>query len=88
MTIDVVVDVECKETAMTWRKVKVKVDTTAVEPDCDKLVAYIRSSPEIADICHTYLAGADELNFMVHNIDDAVDAIANDHELRQSISVE
>ena len=74
--IDVVVDIECKKTGMTWQNVKVKVDTAAVEPDCDKLVAYIRSSPEIASICHTYLIGADELDFMVHNIDYAVDAIA------------
>ena len=80
MIIDVVVDVECKETSMTQRKVKVKVDTTAVKPDCDKLVAYIRSSPEIADICHTYLIEADKLDFIVHNIDDAVEAIAKSKE--------
>ncbi len=76
MIIDVVVDAECEETGMTWRKVNVKVDTAVVEPDCDKLVACIRSSPEIADICHTYLTGVNELDFIVHNIDDAVEAIA------------
>ena len=81
MIIDVVVDVECKETSMIWRKVKVKVDTIAVKPDCDKLIAYIRRSPEIADICHMYLIGADELDFIVHNIDDAVNVIAKSKDL-------
>lgn len=75
-TIEVTVDAECRETGMTWIGVKIEVDPASVRPDCDELVAYVRRSPEIGELCRQYLIGTDDVNFVVHNIDDAVAALA------------